>query len=105
MSDVQPSVPYGTPYSGRGMDPRTALQFAVQSHTAKGWRVEAISDSTATLASGQKPNHTLHAIITFFTCLLWAPVWIIIGLTTYEQQLTITVTPDGQVFVSKPVRR
>jgi len=32
------------------------------------------------LATGTKPNHLLHFIISFFTCTLWVPVWILIAI-------------------------
>lgn len=35
----------------------------------------------------EEPNHILHAIITLFTCGLWAVVWIVASVVTHRPWL------------------
>lgn len=36
------------------------------------------------LVGAKTPNHVLHAIITLFSCALWAPVWIFLSLVAKD---------------------
>jgi hypothetical protein len=31
------------------------------------------------VSSGGGPNHALHAVLTFLSCGLWLPIWILVG--------------------------
>lgn len=81
-----------------------ALSAAIAQCVAAGWRVEVVTGSSAVLVTGSKPNHLLHAIISFFTCFAWLIVWIPVALSTSERRMTLTVSPDGQVHYSKARR-
>ena len=60
-------------------------------------RVESRSSTQAVVVFGHPPNHVLHAIITIFSCGLWAVVWIIEASTTKERRMTVTVDREGNV--------
>lgn len=74
---------------------KKALAEAIQREVVQGGRVESQSDFQAVLVRGQRPNHTLHAIITIFSCGLWGIVWIIVALTGGEKRTMITVDDYG----------
>ena len=46
-------------------------------------------------------NHTLHAILTIFTCLLWGIVWAIIAATGGEKRQMVVVDEFGNVLWQK----
>ena len=77
------------------------LARAVSDRTLAGWNVVDRNDREvyAILALPGKPvNHTLHAIITFFTCLVWGPVWIVITMThRKEQRVRISIDRFGNL--------
>ncbi len=77
---------------------KAALAMAVGMNVSRGARVEAQSDFQAVLVFGHPTNHVLHAIITFFTCGLWAFVWLLIGLTNKETRRVISVDQYGQIL-------
>lgn len=72
----------------------SAIASAVATQNA---RIENQSDFQAVLVTGQKVNHTLHFLITIFSCGLWAVVWIILGLTGGEKRHVIQVDEWGNV--------
>lgn len=76
--------------------------MAIASHVGVGWRVESQTGTSATLASGSKPNHLLHAVLTVFTCGVWGFVWLLIAMTTKESRLTLTVDSYGHVQTTQP---
>jgi hypothetical protein len=45
-------------------------------------------------------KHGLHALLTLFTCGLWAPVWLLAALFTSKK--TETVIPEPTQFVHPP---
>ena len=77
------------------------LANAIATQLAAGGRIESQSDFQAVIVSGHRPNHTLHGILTFFTCLLWGIAWAIISGTGGEKRLLIRVDEWGNVTVSK----
>lgn len=50
---------------------KVILSQQLQTAAARGLRIESQSDFQAVLVEGKPVNHTLHAILTIFTCLLW----------------------------------
>jgi hypothetical protein len=86
----------------RSPDERKALLAQqLQSAAARGLRVESQSDYQAVLVEGKSVNHTLHAILTIFTCLLWGIVWIVIAVTGGEKREMIVVDEFGNVQLQK----
>lgn len=82
----------------RTADERKAiLAQQLQSAAARGLRIESQSDFQAVLVEGQPVNHTLHAILTIFTCLLWGIVWAVIAGTGGEKRQMIVVDEFGNV--------
>jgi hypothetical protein len=57
---------------------RQILLDEVDALTAEGWRVESVGDYEAIIARVARPNHVLHAVISFFTSGLWIPVWLLL---------------------------
>lgn len=41
------------------------------------------------------PNHVLHALLTFFLCGLWLPVWIIIALADSRRRSMVRCSRCG----------
>jgi hypothetical protein len=76
---------------------KAILAQQLQQATARGLRIESQSEFQAVLIEGQKVNHTLHAILTVFTCLLWGIVWAIIAGTGGEKREMIVVDEFGNV--------
>jgi hypothetical protein len=76
---------------------RAILAQQVQFAAARGRRIESQSDYQAVLVTGQPVNHTLHAILTIFTCLLWGIVWAIIAGTGGEKREMVVVDEFGNV--------
>lgn len=62
-----------------------------------GARVEMQADLMAIMVYGQKVNHVLHFLIAFFTCGLWAIVWVILALSGGESRKTLSVDEYGRV--------
>jgi len=76
---------------------KALLAQQLQQASFRGLRVESQSDFQAVLIEGQKVNHTLHAILTLFTCFLWGIVWAIIAGTGGETREMIVVDEYGNV--------
>jgi hypothetical protein len=86
----------------RSADERKAmLAQQLQSAVARGLRIESQSDYQAVLVEGKPVNHTLHAIITIFSCGLWGIVWIIMAITGGEKREMIVVDEFGNVQLQK----
>jgi len=82
----------------RTADERKAmLAQQVQQAVGRGLRVESQSEFQAVLIEGKPVNHTLHAILTIFTCLLWGIVWAVIAGTGGEKREMIVVDEFGNV--------
>jgi hypothetical protein len=82
----------------RSPDERKAmLAQQVQQAVGRGLRIESQSDYQAVLVQGKPVNHTLHAILTIFTCLLWGIVWAVIAGTGGEKREMIVVDEFGNV--------
>lgn len=92
----QPQQPY-VPHLMDDEQRAKLLSQAVGGDVAGGGRVESHTPHAAVLVYGQKVNHVLHAIITFFTCGLWGFVWLVLGLSNGEKRHALTVDPYGHV--------
>lgn len=98
--DQEKVLPAGAAVSTakRSVDERKAmLAQQVQQAVARGLRVESQSDFQAVLVEGKPVNHTLHAILTIFTCLLWGIVWAVIAGTGGEKREMIVVDEFGNI--------
>jgi hypothetical protein len=76
---------------------RALLAQQLQLAAARGLRVESQMDSQAVLVQGRPVNHTLHAILTVFTCLLWGIVWAVMAGTGGETKHQLIVDEFGNV--------
>lgn len=82
----------------RTADERKAmLAQQIQQAVGRGLRIESQSDFQTVLVEGKPVNHTLHAILTIFTCLLWGIVWAVIAGTGGEKREMIVVDEFGNV--------
>ncbi len=73
------------------------LSQIVSTRTLQGWTVVDRNEreAYAVLDLAAKPvNHVLHAIITIFTCGVWAIVWIVLALT-YRKQKRVRISIDA----------
>jgi len=77
---------------------KVILAQQLQTAAARGLRIESQSDFQAVLVEGKPINHTLHAILTIFTCLLWGIVWAIIAATGGESRQMVVVDEFGNVI-------
>ncbi len=77
---------------------KVILSQQLQTAAARGLRIESQSDFQAVLVEGKPVNHTLHAILTIFTCLLWGIVWAIIAATGGEKRQMVVVDEFGNVI-------
>jgi hypothetical protein len=73
------------------------IQFA----TTRGRRVESQMDFQAVLIEGKPVNHTLHAILTFLTCLVWGVVWAVLAATGGEKRELLVIDDYGNVQIQK----
>jgi hypothetical protein len=80
---------------------KRVLADSIQREVVQGGRVESQSEFQAVIVYGHRPNHTLHAIVTLFTCGLWGIVWIVIALTGGEKRKMITVDDYGNPLVQQ----
>lgn len=73
----------------------------VSSRTLEGWLVVDRNEreGSAVLAMPEKAvNHTLHAILSIFTCGLWVIPWLVMGLThRREQRIRVSVNSFGDL--------
>jgi hypothetical protein len=73
------------------------LSQQIQAAAVRGMRVETQDKFQAIMVEGQPVNHTLHAILTIFTCLIWGLVWAVIAATGGQKRHLITVDEYGNV--------
>jgi hypothetical protein len=76
---------------------RALLAQQLQQAATRGLRVESSTEFQAVLIEGKPINHTLHAILTIFTCLIWGIVWAIIAATGGETRHQLIVDEFGNV--------
>lgn len=73
------------------------LNRVINDYVGNGWRVENRSQFQAVMVCGSEPMHVVHALLTIFTCCLWAIVWAIVAAAGGEQRKVISVGPYGEV--------
>jgi hypothetical protein len=76
---------------------RAILAQQLQQAATRGLRVESSTEFQAVLIEGKPINHTLHAILTIFTCLIWGIVWAVIAATGGEKRHQLIVDEFGNV--------
>jgi hypothetical protein len=81
------------PYEQR----RALLAQQLQQAAARGLRVESQTEAQAVLVEGRPVNHTVHAIVTIFTCLAWGIVWAVLAGTGGETRHQVIVDEFGNV--------
>jgi Protein of unknown function (DUF2510) len=57
------------------------------------------------VSSGGGVNHALHAVLTFFTCGMWLPVWIIIAIFGNSSRSSVAVAGHGVSVNTGPNRK
>ena len=83
----------------RSLDERKAiLAQQLQGAAARGLRVESQGEFQAVLAEGAPVNHTLHAIVSIFSCGLWVIPWVIITVNGGVRRHMVTVDEFGNVM-------
>jgi hypothetical protein len=98
MVNPPPQPSYSGPPQLSPNDRRARLAQAVAAAVAtQNARVENQGEYQAVLVTGQKVNHTLHFLISVFTCGLWLIVWLILGLTGGEKRHIVQVDEWGNV--------
>lgn len=73
------------------------LNQTLTAYLAAGWRVESTTPTAVALVSGQNANHILHVLLSIFTCGLWLPIWLIVGATTRQRRVVLSVGESGEV--------
>ncbi|MGW6685180.1 hypothetical protein [Streptomyces sp. NPDC054961] len=73
------------------------LDWAVNQYVANGWWVESRSPSQAVLRRDREVHHALHALLAFLTCLLWAPVWLVLAAVRKTERVVLTVGKTGHL--------
>jgi len=75
---------------------------AVSTRTLQGWNIVDRNDvdlMAVLMLPGKPVNHVLHALITIFTCGLWAIVWIIMAMIQKrEQRIRISIDSSGNLL-------
>lgn len=95
-AEVEPTA--GAATSRRTDEQRRALLAQqLQQAATRQLRVESSTEFQAVLVEGKPINHTLHAILTIFTCLIWGIVWAIIAATGGEKRHQLIVDEFGNV--------
>jgi cytochrome c-type biogenesis protein CcmH/NrfF len=82
-------------------DRKRALSQQVRSMVTAGGRIESQSDFEAVIATGNDVNHTLHAILTVATCLLWGIPWAVVAATGGVKRQLVTVDEFGDILVQR----
>jgi hypothetical protein len=80
---------------------RQALANAIATEVARQGRVETQSDTSAVIVHGSKCNHTLHLLLTIFTCGIWSVGWGIMAAVQKEHRSSLYVDEFGQVLVQR----
>lgn len=80
-------------------EPRNPLEEAISRHVMMGGVIISQNPREAVISYAGKPvNHTLHAILTIFTCLIWGIVWAVMAANQKkERRVRITLLSDGAI--------
>jgi hypothetical protein len=91
-------VPSTVNFAQRSAEERRAiLAYQLQQAALRQLRVESSTEYQAVLVEGKPVNHTLHAILTIFTCLMWGIVWAILAGAGGERRHQLIVDEFGNV--------
>lgn len=71
--------------------------MAVQEAVVRGGRIQHQYEFQVVVAYGSPVNHAVHAVLTVFTCFLWAVVWLIVALAGGERREMVWVDEYGHV--------
>ena len=82
-------------------DRKRALSQQIRSMVTAGGRIESQADFEAVIATGKDVNHTLHAILTLATCLVWGLPWAVIAATGGVKRQLVTVDEFRDVLVQR----
>jgi hypothetical protein len=82
-------------------DRKRVLSQQIRSMVTAGGRIESQADFEAVIATGKDVNHTLHAILTLATCLMWGLPWAVIAATGGVKRQLVTVDEFGDVLVQR----
>ena len=74
------------------------LAEAVQRQVVQGGRIESQSDFQAVLVHGREVNHTLHVLLSIFTCGLWLIPWLVMGVVGGEKRVLVSIDDYGNVL-------
>ena len=81
------------------------LDRAVMQRVGQGGRVESRTQFQAVIVYGRPVNQVVHAILTIFTCFLWAIIWLIANSGNGgERREVIQVDPYGELIFSSDSR-
>lgn len=94
------SPPAATPPRVLSTEERTfVLQRELASRTAVGWQVELLTPTSATIVRyPPRANHVLHVVLSFLTCGLWIPIWIVVAVIEGSRRVRryiVMVDPHG----------
>lgn len=83
--------------------PRTNDEFdrLIAAYCLRGFIVAARSQDYATLVQPRRINHVLHLLLTLVTLGLWAPVWLLLGLTSRDHRITLTRTSPSTLYLTR----
>lgn len=100
-----PSADPNTPLSVE--DRKRLLADALRATVVRdGGAVQSQNDFDAVVSYGKPVNHTLHLLISVFTCALWAVfVWPWVALFGGQRRAVFTVDEYGRVHKSKLGKR
>ena len=79
---------------------REILNQAILQHQAQGKRLESQVGFHATLVSGKRVDHLLHAFVTFVTGGIWLIVWLFYIAKGGEKREMLAVDEVGRVTIT-----
>lgn len=96
-----PNHNYPTPAPGWYQDP--SGQPGQRYHDGRRWTEHFVPTAPATpapavavaVSTGGGPNHALHAILTFLSCGLWLPVWILVAIFGGSSSSSVAIANGG----------
>jgi hypothetical protein len=95
LTPSEAPVPTGTRSDA---ERKRMLADAVQRQVVQGGRVESQSDFQAVIIHGSDVNHTLHVLISVFTCGLWLIPWLVMGAVGGEKRTVVSIDDYGNVL-------
>jgi Protein of unknown function (DUF2510) len=61
------------------------------------WSAPAAPSVAVAVSSGGGPNHALHAVLTFLSCGMWLPIWILVAIFSGSSRSAVAVGGAGGV--------